>query len=296
MRAGGRFALVAALTTVGLAGCRAMPSLPEMDDLAAPAVVDMARRPVDLLEPAPADLSPLGLDGAMPPAPDLAMPDLVSGGLDLPFMDLPMMVDLAKPADLAMTVDLATVDLAKPIDLAGADLACAMTCNKPPAASCMGNVSYTYSQNGSCVNGACNYPAMMVNCMYGCYQAACTAMLSFIGNTAAFQTGTGTQVGLFNGTAPSTNSVSAITQTFPHGSAKEVHLVYSLNDPQFKTPVDIKLMPDPNAPMGNNDQWYGIIPKQSAGTKVIWYVRADVYAGNALYDSGNGQNFSYTSQ
>lgn len=285
------FTVAVALAGAALSGCPAKVTTPDDVDLLQ--MMDMAHGPIDLSEPA--DIAKPPPDIAMPmDPPDLAMADMVD-----PPPDLAKPPDFAAgpPPDMAMQKpDMVMQDFTMPPDFAGPDLGCSMTCNSPPPAMCMANNLIFYSQNGTCMNGTCSYTSMMAACMFGCYKAACTAALSFIGNTASFQTGTGNQVGLFNGTAPSTNSVSAITQTFPHGSAKEVHLIYSLNDSMFKNPVDLLMMPDPNAPMGNNDQWYAIIPKQPSGTKVTWYVRADPYSGNALYDSGNGQNFTYTSQ
>ncbi len=225
--------------------------------------------------------------------PDLAgVPDLVMVPDLAIHPDLVMAVaDLAAPRDLAMPADIAAVK-----DLAALpDLACPMACNTPPAAKCEANVIRTYMNPGSCAQGACSYPSMTMNCMYGCYQAQCTAVLSFLGNTAAFQSGTPNQVTLNAGSAPSNNSVSAITQTFPHGAAKSVHLIYSLNDKNFGNPVDLTMLADPNAPPGNNDQWYAIIPAQAKGTHVYWYLRADKYDGGSLYDPmGFGNHFDYT--
>src|SRR5689334_19255371 len=116
-----------AIGLCALAGCRATVSMPvETDDFGAPA--DFAHGPIDLFE---ADL-------ARPPATDMAGGDMATGGGDL------AMPDLAMP-------DLAMPDMAYPVDLAGADLACAMTCNAPPPAMCQANVIVSFTNNGSCV-------------------------------------------------------------------------------------------------------------------------------------------------
>jgi hypothetical protein len=123
---------------------------------------------------------------------------------------------------------------------------------------------------------------------------ACGSPLSFLGNTAAFVSGTSTQVGLHGGTAPASGTVSAVTQTYPQGAATSVHLVYA-TDAQFTSQVDVVMTFDKQT--NNNDQWYAVLPAQPAGTTVYWYVDArSCDCTSTLYDPGNFQNFTYATQ
>jgi hypothetical protein len=48
--------------------------------------------------------------------------------------------------------------------------------------------------------------------------------------------------------------------------------------------------------VGNNDQWYAVIPAQPSGTTVYFYVYAVPYSGMTLYDPSNFQHLTYKSQ
>jgi hypothetical protein len=88
--------------------------------------------------------------------------------------------------------------------------------------------------------------------------------------------------------------VSAITQTYPQGAARSVHVVYA-TDAQFQTQVDVVMTFDKT--VGNNDQWYSVLPAQPSGTTVYWYVdAASCDCSTTLYDPGNLQNFTYSQQ
>ena len=90
-------------------------------------------------------------------------------------------------------------------------------------------------------------------------------------------------------------TVSAITQTYPKGSAA-AHLVYSTSS-TFMPATDVVMTYDTNQPDPSNDQWYAILPVQPAGTTVYWYVQADgCDCATTLYDPGNFTNFTYTEQ
>jgi hypothetical protein len=123
---------------------------------------------------------------------------------------------------------------------------------------------------------------------------SCGTTMTFLGNTAAFVTGTSTSVSLTGGTAPDGDTVSAITQTYPQGSAASVHVVYATSS-TFANATDVVMAFDHTS--GNNDQWYTILPSQPASTTVYWYVYADgCDCSTVLYDPGNFQNFTYTEQ
>ncbi len=223
--------------------------------------------------------------------------------------DLTVVYDFTVPkpsdggADLVTAPDLAADgDMVLLVDMAMPDAACGnnMGCITPPPPTCEANVIRTYSMQGMCVQAMCNYPSMTMTCMYGCYQAQCTAKLSFLGNTAAFTTN-GPQIMLVktnsgmgpNGT-PATKTVSVTTQTFPHGAVKSAHLVYA-TDPNFTmNKTDLTMSFDKLA--GNNDQWFAVIPAFPANTQIYLYVAAFSYTGNPnddLYDPGNFVNYTY---
>jgi hypothetical protein len=123
---------------------------------------------------------------------------------------------------------------------------------------------------------------------------ACGTTMSFLGNTAAFVSGTATSVSLTGGTVPDGDTVSAITQTYPQGSAASVHVVYATSS-SFANATDVVMTFDHTT--GNNDQWYTVLPVQPASTTVYWYVYADgCDCSTVLYDPGNFQNFTYTEQ
>ena len=201
--------------------------------------------------------------------------------------------------------DFATPDFAAP-DLAGADFAtppdfaCA-PCTNPPANTCsvdgtMTTISQvTYPNPGACNAGSCDYPPSTMACTFGCYNGACTAKLDTFNNQAGYQTGTSTLVNINGGTAPATNSVSVVVQTAPRGSAQTVTLTYTIDN--FTTSTTMPMIADPNTPAGASyQQWYFIIPQQSMGTKVIFYMLATGWDGTQIYNSNFNANWSYTSQ
>ncbi|MSP61428.1 MAG: hypothetical protein EXR72_13985 [Myxococcales bacterium] len=252
-------------------------------DLAVP--VDAAL-PADLIAPADA-ASPIDLPGAEA----------------LPSGDLAAAKDQAAPQDLAPATDQAAPDLAKATDLAPpkdqapppdlakpGDLGCPGVCNMAPPANCDTNLIRTYTNPGACVQGMCAYPSMTQACTYGCYLAKCSAKLSYLGGVEAYQSGTATMVALKGGAAPSGNSVTIIAQTFDRGAVKGIHILYS-TQPNFANPADVTMIFDKL--VNANEQWYGLIPLQPKGTKVVWYVRADGYDGTQLYFSDFGNNFDY---
>jgi hypothetical protein len=123
---------------------------------------------------------------------------------------------------------------------------------------------------------------------------SCGTTMTFLGNTAAFVSGTCTSVSLTGGTVPDGDTVSAITQTYPQGSAASVHVVYATSS-TFANAADVVMTFDHTS--GNNDQWYTILPAQPASTTVYWYVYADgCDCSTVIYDPGNFQNFTYTEQ
>jgi hypothetical protein len=191
--------------------------------------------------------------------------------------------DLAVPTDLAVD-DLAVTDLATPDDLATSDAeSCSdAACNTPPGDDCSGADDVrTYASPGTCSAGVCSYsPSIATTCVNGCYSGQCSSL--FLGNSAAFVTGTATSVGLFGGTATAGTSVSAITQTWPAGSVAAIDLVYSVDDPTFAASTDLAMTYDHLA--GSNDQWYAIIPAQSAGTHIYWYIRVTPNSGTPGLD------------
>ena len=258
-----------AMSCALLAACAAKSASPEGPDDLSGASEDMARFYFDLSQP---DLT--GADLAVSQTPDLAFgPDL-----------------LALP-DLT-----AVPDLAPPSDFAGADLACANACNAPPAAKCQANVLVTYANPGACSNGMCAYAAMMSNCVHGCYQGACSmAGLSFCGNVKGFQT-MGPQIGIGPnnpGTTAANVTVSVTVETFPHGTVAAAHLIWDTNA-QYTASRDIVMTFDKE--VGNNDQWFAVIPAQAAGTQVWFYVRADGYDNSTAYAQKFGENYTYISK
>ncbi|HZS40662.1 MAG TPA: hypothetical protein VFF06_27705 [Polyangia bacterium] len=261
-----------ALSLFALAGCT--NTITTVGDLAAP---DFAPENSDLA--ARADLA--ALDFAAPRDLAQAPNDLAAATNDLTAQSN----DLAHaPNDLSQ----APQDLSSP-----ADLACSGPCTNPPANDCQGATARAFPNPGSCNAGQCDYPPFTTSCQYGCYQGVCSAQLSFVGNRAAFQTGTANSVGLVGGSAPSTNSVSVIVQTYPHGAAQMVQLFYTTDN--FASTNPLTMLADPNTPPGNNDQWYAIIPAQSMGTHIIWYLLATGWDGTQIYDSNGGANYDYTS-
>jgi hypothetical protein len=112
---------------------------------------------------------------------------------------------------------------------------------------------------------------------------------SYFGNTAAFITG-GRQLALAADSVPAGSTVSVITQTYPKGTTASVHAVYATN-PQFTGATDVALAFDKD--VGNNEQWYVVLPAQPSGTNVVWYLYAVGGDGTTAYDSGGGQNFHY---
>ena len=93
---------------------------------------------------------------------------------------------------------------------------------------------------------------------------SCGTTVTFFGNTSAFVSANGNPVTLMGGTVPVGNTLSAVTQTYPKGSAT-VHLVYATNA-SFTGATDVVMTYDINQPVPNNDQWYTVLPMQNAGT------------------------------
>ena len=201
--------------------------------------------------------------------------------------------DGAAGIDRGPSLDAARLDMTTPPDLIVADLtACDVICSSPPAPACDRNLVRTFQSPGSCAGGACMYPSTTMTCMYGCYAAQCAAQASFLGNTAAFETG-GKQLDLTRtDTVSSAKTVSITTQTYPPGTMKEIHLIYTVD--AFKTQGDVAMSFDKLAQ--NNEQWFGVIPAQPAGTTVTWFIHAISYDGKDFYYSNRGANFSYLSQ
>lgn len=48
-----------------------------------------------------------------------------------------------------------------------------MTCQSPPAPTCLGNVLRTWTSAGACSAGTCTYPHADVNCAFGCDNGVC---------------------------------------------------------------------------------------------------------------------------
>jgi hypothetical protein len=126
---------------------------------------------------------------------------------------------------------------------------------------------------------------------------SCGMSVSFLGNTAAFVSGTATSVPLQGGTVPDGATVSIITQTYPEGAvtAGNAHVIYA-TDSSFTTQLDAPMTFDHQT--GNNDQWYVVLPAQPANTTVYWYVRADgCDCSTVLYnDPGGLASYTYTEQ
>jgi hypothetical protein len=210
-------------------------------------------------------------------AHDLSRTDFAAMQVDLALLDFASLLDGG--VDLSAIPDLAT----PPPDFAGADFACtgAGQCTTPPAPDCAdANTARTYSAPGTCGGSGCMYPSSTMSCTNGCYQGACSTF--FLGNSDAFITGTATHVALFGGSAQAGTSVSAITQTFPMGTSMIPHIYYSLNDRNFGAPVDLPMIYDHAA--GSNDQWYAILPAQTSGTHVYWYLVAVPNSGVPALD------------
>jgi hypothetical protein len=124
--------------------------------------------------------------------------------------------------------------------------------------------------------------------------ASCATALTFLGVTSAYAMGT--PVTLTGGTVPAGESLTAVTQTYPKGTAASVHVVYATNS-SFTGASDVTMTFDTNQPNPNNDQWYGIIPAQASKATVYWYLQADgCDCSSTLYDPGNFMNYTYTQE
>jgi len=200
-----------------------------------------------------------------------------------------------EPPDFSPHADAATGDLPAVFDLAGCG--CSATA---PSPACQANAIVTFTAPGMCEAdldaGAmrCVYPSTSSPCTNGCFYATCTGPLSFLGNTNAYVNGTA-MADITNGTAAAGMPVTIVTQTYPPGSASDVHVVYTKStDPGFTMKTDAVMIYDKFTM--NNDQWYSIIPAQTAGTTIVWYLYADGYGSTTpLYYSNFGNNFKYTS-
>jgi hypothetical protein len=200
--------------------------------------------------------------------------------------------DLREEKDFGQRLDGAPDDL--PFS---PDLNCG--CSTPPAAQCGRNAVVTF-MTGSCVADAdsgvrCDYPQTQSPCTYGCFNATCNSTaLNYFGYVFAFVNGTA-MPDPANGSATAGMPVTIIAQTYPPGSASDVHIVYTKStDPSFAMATDAVFTYDKFTM--NNDQWYVIIPGQAAGTTIVWYLYADGYGLTMpSYYSNFGNNFRYTS-
>ncbi len=227
------------------------------------------------------------------------------GGDEMQSFDLGSSLDLVGSHDHAMPPeDLAGADLAADLAMATPpDLLCA--CMTPPAAACSGNAIVSYASPGACVADAdagtvglvCDYTQMTTPCTNGCFNATCSGALSFFGNLSAYENknGTGVQIANDNATITAGDTVSITIQTYPPGSASDVHLVYTKStDPGFTMAIDSELAYDKFTM--NNDQWYTIMPGQFAGTTIVWYLYAHGYGlSTTSYYSNLGANYHTTS-
>jgi hypothetical protein len=194
--------------------------------------------------------------------------------------------DLGAPHDAAAHHDLAGRDLALP-DLAAADLTVADAAEDDLAGGDLATDDFSSTEDAA---GGC-----AMACPYGCYQGQCVAQaLGDLTRPVATVTGTGVTVQLIGGTAPTTSTVSITTQTWPAGAAEAVHLVTSLNDPNFHNPIDTLMQFDRN--VGPNQQWIVMVPAQPTGTHVFWYVRAVGWDGTMLVQNNFNQNWDYLVQ
>jgi hypothetical protein len=232
----------------------------------------------------------------MPPPPDLMPPPDLTVLPDLmPPPDLTLPPDLVKPLDLTTPADLVQpVDLTMPPDLTYVDLACG-SCTSPPAPFCTGgNTLNTYGSPGSCGGSGCMYSSTPSTCTHGCYQGACTSVLSSVGPPTA--TWAMTTVNLALDTAmdavPASTAVGVADITLPAGAAKTVTLTYTTDN--FTTRTALPMTFKTTNGLGQ-DVWIATIPGQSSGTTVLFFVEADDWDGaTKLYDPGNNHNWAYS--
>jgi hypothetical protein len=209
--------------------------------------------------------------GAQPKVPDMQapMPDLLTlfdfahgGAVDLAAVD-----NAAPPADLAVPDAAVPPDAAAPVDIASTDLAStdlAVAAGDMTALTYLGQ-TFAYYTNGS-----------------GQISLGVTAS-----NSSTVASGT-------QGTATAGQSVTVTTQTYPQGAASSVHLVYQADDPTVSAGTDVTMTFDHT--VGNNDQWYGVIPGQASGATIYFFVYA-TSSGGTLYDpSGFGVHLTYKVQ
>jgi hypothetical protein len=125
---------------------------------------------------------------------------------------------------------------------------------------------------------------------------SCGSTVTYLGGAAGFVSSSGSPVTLTGGgTVPDGDALSVVVQTYPKGSAA-VHAVYATSS-SFSGATDVVMTYDTNQPNPSNDQWYVILPVQSASTTVYFYLyAAGCDCTTVLYDPGGFTNFTYTEE
>jgi hypothetical protein len=181
----------------------------------------------------------------------------------------------------------------------------ATDCASPPADTCTGKTRNVHPNPGTCNgDGTCNYlPTSPMSCPDGCFAGACTTPFTSVGSTTAKVTTGGASLALdtttSNGTstaggpAPSTSSVTVNTTVVQGGTAQSVTLVWSL-DPTMALANQNPVSMTSTGGSASAETFTGVIPAQTAGTEVYFYIDAHPYTGADGFDpTGFGIHYAY---
>lgn len=122
-------------------------------------------------------------------------------------------------------------------------------------------------------------------------QSGIAQQLTFLGNTALYNTGAGA-IPTLGGFIEPNQSISVTTQTYPISSGQSVRLIYTTDN--WATSHSVPLSFDYNT--ANNTQWFATLGPFPPNTDVLFYLQASTTNGINLYDNNGSQNYGFISR